>query len=601
MVGGAYLMGILGSFRMFAIVSLLALVLPVLADDPPKPDSPLVKALKAGKVPEERQGPVVAAIVKRGSPSELGYILGRVVEPSGFTPAVRREALDALADAAQTGKEKPDFDLSRLEALIRPDNAKADAPSRLAALKLAGFWKVEALTQAIAQVAADPATDTQVRASAFDALAAIGNSASRKAIESLASGKSPKPIRAAAIAALAKFDAGTAASLAADLIAKADRGQDLAPLVAAFLNRQGGAEILAEAVAGTPPPPDNAKLALRAVYAIGHADPAIVTALSKAAGIESDTRPPSPEELDRMVADVIARGDSARGERVFRREDLNCSNCHAIEGAGGGVGPDLSAVGLSSPVDYVIRSILLPDESIKEQYHTLVVATVDGQVFQGIVADKDESKVVLREATGDLRTVPSSEIEESREGGSLMPKGLANLLTRDEFLDLVRFVAELGKPGPYAIHAVPTIQRWRVMTPVPEALARSVPDSGAFVARVRDSDPSLWQPAYALATGALPLDEFAAEAGGPVLYLRGQIDVSVAGPVTFLLDKAGTARAWIDGEAAPEGEMFTRPLEPGRHTLTLRVDTTESAAAIRKVEVAKPPDSDAEFVVVGGR
>ena len=32
-----------------------------------------------------------------------------------------------------------------------------------------------------------------------------------------------------------------------------------------------------------------------------------------------------------------------------------------------------------------------------------------------------------------------------------MPKGLANLMTRAEFLDLVRFLSELGKPGPYAI------------------------------------------------------------------------------------------------------------------------------------------------------
>ena len=104
-----------------------------------------------------------------------------------------------------------------------------------------------------------------------------------------------------------------------------------------------------------------------------------------------------------------------------------------------------------------------PDQSIKEQYNTLVVLTTDGQVFQGIVADKDDQRIVLKEATGATRVVPANSIEDQKAGGSLMPKGLANLMTRAEFVDLVRFLSELGKPGPYAIRATPAIQRWRVL------------------------------------------------------------------------------------------------------------------------------------------
>ena len=40
-----------------------------------------------------------------------------------------------------------------------------------------------------------------------------------------------------------------------------------------------------------------------------------------------------------------------------------------------------------------------------------------------------------------------------------MPKGLTNTATRGELLDLVRFLSELGKPGPYALRPSPTIQR----------------------------------------------------------------------------------------------------------------------------------------------
>ena len=190
----------------------------------------------------------------------------------------------------------------------------------------------------------------------------------------------------------------------------------------------------------------------------------------------SSSKPLSPSELTALVAEVAAKGDPARGEQVFRRADLNCMSCHSVCKAGGDVGPDLSAVGQISPPDYIINSILNPDQAIKEQYHTLVVLTVEGQVFQGIVTDKDEQRVVLKDATGASRVVPVASIEDQKPGGSLMPKGLANLMTRAEFVDLVRFLSELGKPGPYAIRAVPAIQRWKVLKGVGRGPVERDPD-----------------------------------------------------------------------------------------------------------------------------
>ena len=205
------------------------------------------------------------------------------------------------------------------------------------------------------------------------------------------------------------------------------------------------------------------------------ADPALVAALGQAAGISTEVKPLSPSELSALVAEVGAKGDPARGEAVFRAQDLNCLTCHSVSKAGGDIGPDLSAVGQTSPPDYIIYSILLPDQSIKEQYHTLVVQTAEGQVYQGIVTDKDDRRVVLKESTGALRTVPVDSIEDQKAGGSLMPKGLVNLMTHAEFVDLVRFLSELGRPGPYAIRTTPTIQRWRRAQGGPAGAGRGRP------------------------------------------------------------------------------------------------------------------------------
>ena len=109
-----------------------------------------------------------------------------------------------------------------------------------------------------------------------------------------------------------------------------------------------------------------------------------------------------------------------------------------------------------------------------------------------------------------------------------MPKGLVNLMTHAEFVDLVRFLSELGRPGPYAIRTTPTIQRWRVLKAVSPALAAGVPADQALRDQVLGAAPDRWAPVYARVNGSLPLDEAAAVSGGKVLYLQGQLDVTAS-------------------------------------------------------------------------
>jgi putative heme-binding domain-containing protein len=446
--------------------------------------------------------------------------------------------------------------------------------------------------------------ERRVREEAIDGIAAIGGAEGRSHLEDLTLPGSSTPVRLLAMAALTRLDPEAAATrVAAFLPEAAAQGVDLSPLMEAFQNRRGGGAILAKAIAQRPIPPDAAKLALRAAYSLSQADPALLDALGKAAGISTEVKPLSPGELSALVAEVTTKGDAARGEAVFRRRDLNCMTCHSVAKAGGEIGPDLSAVGQTSPPDYLINSILLPDQSIKEQYHTQVVLTADGQVYQGIVVDKDNQKVVLKESTGALRTVPADSIEDQKEGGSLMPKGLANLMTHAEFVDLVRFLSELGKPGPYAIRTTPTIQRWHVLKSVPPSLAESVPDADMLRDQLLAQAPDRWSTVYAKVSGALPLDDAAAASGGSqVLYVQGELNVTATGTVRISPRSPEGIRYWVDDLAAPAGTReFTTSVMPGRRLITVRVDPRERPRRELRIEVDKPAGSTAEFTVVGGK
>lgn len=66
----------------------------------------------------------------------------------------------------------------------------------------------------------------------------------------------------------------------------------------------------------------------------------VVAFLNWVGGIDTNAWPPKPQ----MAAPISAGGGAAPpGEAIFRTE--GCSACHALNGSGGHVGPDLSRVG----------------------------------------------------------------------------------------------------------------------------------------------------------------------------------------------------------------------------------------------------------------
>ena len=228
--------------------------------------------------------------------------------------------------------------------------------------------------------------------------------------------------------------------------------------------------------------------------------------------------------------------------------------------------------------------------------------TNDGQVYQGIVTDKDNQRIVLKESTGALRVVPVSSIEDQKPGGSLMPKGLVSLMTHAEFVDLVRFLSELGRPGPYAIRTTPTIQRWRVLKGGSPALTEGVPAPDVLSNQILDAPADRWTTAYAKVDGSLPLEEAEVAKDCKVLYIQGELSVSAGGRIRVRPDSPEGIRFWVDDVPAPAGTWeFISSVTPGRHTVTVRVEMADRPSHAVKIEVDKPVGSLAEFTVVGGK
>lgn len=579
------------------LICLSLLVAPsAAAEEKPSAVGPVMRLLQSGRVPESRLEQILRQVASRGNEHDLAYLYQQAVVEQTYPPELQATVLDMLVEAATERGVTPAADLGGMTALI--DSAGGRLEVRLSAIRLAGLWKVEESSDSLQQLIIDESASADIRTASLEALVRLGGETARQAVVGLTEQDQPLSLRLEGAAALARLDLELAAQRTAEILQDADGETDLQEVISAFLDRRGGSEVLAAAIDALPPSADVAKRAMRSMYAVGRSDAELSSVLGRIAGIDSDPQPLTKEEVLAMVPVVREEGDAARGEEVFRRADLSCMKCHAVSKAGGQVGPDLSALGASSPIDYILHSISDPDQQIKEAYITRVVVTDEGQVLQGVVESRTSDTLVLRDASGKTIAIPNDSIEDEVEGKSLMPKGLMKFMTEGELLDLVKYLSMLGKPGTeYAIREVPRMQRWRVLTNVPRQLIDNVPDFTSFEDHIYRSTSVL--PVYARVNGDVPLDEVATRLNEAVLYLVGEIDVTQAGHVGVRLDSDEGVTMWVDKHLA-QGHETAVELPPGRYPITLRVDTQERGSETLKLELFRPAGSQAEFAVVDG-
>ncbi len=560
----------------------------------------LMKLLKGDRLPEERRAQVVQLICERGNADDLTYIYTRAIAPDGYTGNVLQSALQGLENAAKTRKVFPEGNLAGLGRFTTPGKPSQNPVVVRTAIRLAGIWKVSALSDELRTIAHNEDYPAPLRREAIDSLANIRPRVARETIRVLASHNRPIATRYLGVASLARVDLSEAAALAAQLLSQSTADDDPALLIRGFLERENGSDVLARALTGTSIPPDVAKLSLRTMYSDGRSDTALSAVLSEAAGLSTEPISLNQSEMDRLVSDVLSKGNSSRGESIFRQADLSCMKCHAVGRVGGDLGPDLGSLGSSSPVDYIVRSILDPEQSIKEDYEAVVLVTSEGEIHAGIVTDQNQDRIVLRDAEG-TRSIATREIKRRQEGASLMPTGLTMFLTRPELLDLLRFLSVLGRPGDYAISSKPTIRRWRTMIRVPEDLAHAIPGAEWFRRNVLESAEDDWVPAYAQISGFLPLDEIRSSPEPSVLVLKGEVDVTVAGEIGLEINSMSGTELWVDAHRLKAQQPFRIQLPRGRHQITLRINRKLRDKENLRVQVPKVPGSTAEFTVVTGK
>ena len=152
-------------------------------------------------------------------------------------------------------------------------------------------------------------------------------------------------------------------------------------------------------------------------------------------------------EVYRAVA-LKGPGQPDRGRKLFSDlKGLACIKCHSVGKEGGAVGPELSSVASKYPRDELIAAVLYPSAKISSGYEPSALALSDGRVLNGIIRNETPDSLELQDADAKTARIAKDQIEErKRSDVSLMPNGLAEGLSPQDFADLIAYLETLKNP-----------------------------------------------------------------------------------------------------------------------------------------------------------
>jgi putative membrane-bound dehydrogenase-like protein len=373
--------------------------------------------------------------------------------------SVRRAALSALAtcdDGKTSGylmkhlanpARDARFDgdalraLGRLKAKIAVPVMAESARQPVESLRTAAFEALvhtggEAAAAAVVGLLRDRALDVRLAA-----VRAAGELGERSAIPALLESYSRRDTRDAALSALARIPDARAAEVYLDGIASGDFSHR-ERCKSALRDVRDAALPSVEAWAATAPP-DEVLLEVRRVYE-DHAK-------AKAGPLFRATvqRKHPSQYVDFAVSHS---GDAAAGRNLFgdsRAGGVGCTACHAVGGAGGTVGPDLSGVGMKYSRRDLAEAVAFPSKAVREGYQQVVVRMRNGQTYAGPVKADTPDVLTLQEADGVLRPIRKADVAARKDTGlSPMPEGLWSGLTEQQFADLVSYLESLKAEAP---------------------------------------------------------------------------------------------------------------------------------------------------------
>ena len=136
-------------------------------------------------------------------------------------------------------------------------------------------------------------------------------------------------------------------------------------------------------------------------------------------------------------------GNASAGEAIYWGEKAKCSNCHAISGKGGYLGPDLTNIGGVRPMAVIRESVLEPSNDLYQlEKEAVTVKLKNGETIRGVARNRNNYSLQVIERAGKLHLLSMRDVAELEIlERSAMPGDYGERLSAEELENLFAFLA----------------------------------------------------------------------------------------------------------------------------------------------------------------
>jgi len=143
------------------------------------------------------------------------------------------------------------------------------------------------------------------------------------------------------------------------------------------------------------------------------------------------------------TSEIPSAGNAESGKQAFVQ--AGCVTCHAVQGQGGRLGPDLTRVSRSRSVEHLRQSIRLASAELTTNYQTVTVKTLANQTVRGILLNEDAFTLQMMDTTERVLAFHRKDLQQARhDAASLMPDYPREALPDALLDDIVAFFFEIG-------------------------------------------------------------------------------------------------------------------------------------------------------------
>ncbi|WP_422931630.1 PVC-type heme-binding CxxCH protein [Singulisphaera sp. PoT] len=377
-------------------------------------------------------------------PTPIVSLVEFLASGDGSRVALAKRALEGLASRVQTG-EIIGKNLDAVRDGLAPLMSKVlagskDSPLFRDAAIVATSWRDPAGLAATREMFNASQTGAELRLRGLTALIAANDpEVIASAVRVLADRQGGTPgFRGQVLSALGKLDDPRVADAVLADYAKLE--PDLQPRVIELLTQRASWSKLLLAAIGKGGVSKDSLNVNQVRRLMGSKDPELVALVKTQFGTVRESRDPGREQVIARIRRLLRakEGDPHKGVEVFKKL---CAQCHKIHGEGQDVGPEITLNGRNS-FEQLLSNVFDPSLVIGAAYQATTVATTDGRVLTGLLAEDSPTRVVLKTQGGKVETIPRDQVDEMQVSAlSLMPENLEEQLKPDEIVDLFAFLA----------------------------------------------------------------------------------------------------------------------------------------------------------------